>query len=343
MCAPTTSGSTTFGPGTANNLLRSNGTSVYWSALAASDIPTISITEKTSGTLTVARGGTGQTSIANIQAGKDGDGNTISSTYLKLNGGTLTNVLNFKGNFISPQINFGCDAFTYGSRNYYASDYWGSIHYDYPYKDSSTFTAGHYIFSQQSYDATSGAALDYRELYDLPPVTAGLTSSKFYPIYTGKNTTSIYTVISDTLIKSNSTGTTKGGGQATVIVIGNAVIINFAAKITTAGTVSNVYDVGISVNTLRSINSNIPNFIPCHSNSAASGNITYYDSDGKYSSKNGYAGVGNIMPQGSGVTPDRWHFARIYQFSSPQIGPWADNTFTVGMVITGTLYGKIPY
>ena len=37
----------------------------------------------TSGTLTVARGGTGQSSIANIQAGKDGDGNTISTTYTK--------------------------------------------------------------------------------------------------------------------------------------------------------------------------------------------------------------------------------------------------------------------
>lgn len=42
------------------------------------------------GTLAVARGGTGQNSIANIRAGKDGDGNTISSTYLKLSGGTLT-------------------------------------------------------------------------------------------------------------------------------------------------------------------------------------------------------------------------------------------------------------
>ena len=88
--APTTSDGTSFGPGTENNLLKSNGTNIYWTTLAASDIPTISITDKTSGTLTVERGGTGQTSIANIQAGKDGDGNTISSTYLKLEGGDLT-------------------------------------------------------------------------------------------------------------------------------------------------------------------------------------------------------------------------------------------------------------
>ena len=45
------------------------------------------------GTLGVAHGGTGQTSVANIQAGKDGSGNTITSTYLKLSGGTMTGEL----------------------------------------------------------------------------------------------------------------------------------------------------------------------------------------------------------------------------------------------------------
>ncbi len=38
------------------------------------------------GTLPVANGGTGQTSVANIQAGKDGSGNTITSTYVNLTG-----------------------------------------------------------------------------------------------------------------------------------------------------------------------------------------------------------------------------------------------------------------
>ena len=88
--APTSSNGTTFGPGSANNLLKSNGTSVYWTTLVASDIPNLSTDKLTSGTLGVTRGGTGVTAIANIQAGKDGDGNTISSTYLKLSGGTLT-------------------------------------------------------------------------------------------------------------------------------------------------------------------------------------------------------------------------------------------------------------
>lgn len=45
------------------------------------------------GTLPVGNGGTGQTSVANIRAGKDGSGNTITSTYLKLSGGTMTGEL----------------------------------------------------------------------------------------------------------------------------------------------------------------------------------------------------------------------------------------------------------
>lgn len=51
----------------------------------------------TTGTLPVAAGGTGQTSIANIKAGKDADGNTISSTYLKLSGGTMTGKITLDG------------------------------------------------------------------------------------------------------------------------------------------------------------------------------------------------------------------------------------------------------
>lgn len=43
-----------------------------------------------SGTLPISHGGTGATSVANIQAGKDSAGNTITSTYLKLSGGNMT-------------------------------------------------------------------------------------------------------------------------------------------------------------------------------------------------------------------------------------------------------------
>ena len=55
------------------------------------------VTIGVSGTLPVSHGGTGVTSVANIQAGKDGDGNTISSTYLKLSGGTMTGNISYKG------------------------------------------------------------------------------------------------------------------------------------------------------------------------------------------------------------------------------------------------------
>jgi len=60
---PTSSNGTTFGPGSANNLLKSNGTSVYWTTLVASDIPSLSTDKLTSGTLGVARGGTGAASF----------------------------------------------------------------------------------------------------------------------------------------------------------------------------------------------------------------------------------------------------------------------------------------
>lgn len=66
--APTTSGGTTYGPGTNRNFLKSNGTSAYWTNLAAADIPTISIADKTSGTLAVTRGGTGSTSATGARS-----------------------------------------------------------------------------------------------------------------------------------------------------------------------------------------------------------------------------------------------------------------------------------
>lgn len=82
--------------GTANQILTSaGGTSApTWLATAnGAAYATSSNGVLTFGTLPVAQGGTGVTNINNIQAGKDGNGDTISSTYLKLTGGTLTNNL----------------------------------------------------------------------------------------------------------------------------------------------------------------------------------------------------------------------------------------------------------
>lgn len=84
---------------------------------AANDNP-IAIGGKnyTDGILPIEKGGTGQTSIANIQAGKDGEGNTITSTYLKLSGGTLSGVLNTGNNKIINLANGtnSTDAATFG-------------------------------------------------------------------------------------------------------------------------------------------------------------------------------------------------------------------------------------
>lgn len=53
------------------------------------------------GTLGVAHGGTGQTSVANIQAGKDGSGNTITSYYVPKGGTTMTGTLYAKSANVS--------------------------------------------------------------------------------------------------------------------------------------------------------------------------------------------------------------------------------------------------
>ena len=59
------------------------------------------------GTLPIASGGTGETSINNIKAGKDSDGNTINTTYAKLSGATFTgnvSATSFTGNLTGDVI-----------------------------------------------------------------------------------------------------------------------------------------------------------------------------------------------------------------------------------------------
>ena len=80
---------------TSNAILAGNGTSAI-NMITTTDgalYATATNGAASFGTLPVAQGGTGQTSIANIQAGKDADGNTISSTYLKLSVGGNVNAL----------------------------------------------------------------------------------------------------------------------------------------------------------------------------------------------------------------------------------------------------------
>lgn len=133
------------------------------------------------------------------------------------------------------------------------------------------------------------------------------------------------------IVKSASTGTALGYGKALVYFVGKTVVVEFEAKIITAGTGSNVYDIGIEVNNLQSINSSIPNFSVVNG-----GIIHYYNSDGTLdTTMEGYAGEATIN-----TTENRWAFARLYN-TSGNIGAWTDNRYTVGKIITGTVYGTL--
>lgn len=133
------------------------------------------------------------------------------------------------------------------------------------------------------------------------------------------------------IVKSATTGRAVGYGKATVVVLGKTVQVDFEAQIVTAGTSSSIYDIGIQIANLRSINSNIPAFTALNG-----GNIHYYKSDGTLdTSLEGYAGEAT-MPTNSSY----WSFARVYD-TSGNIGTWADNTYTTGLRITGTLWGQL--
>ena len=126
-------------------------------------------------------------------------------------------------------------------------------------------------------------------------------------------------------------GTAVGYGKAMVYIVGKTVVVEFEAKITTAGTVSNLFDVGIEVAVLRSLNTGIPEFTVVNG-----GIIHYYNSDGTIdTSMEGYAGEATLN-----TAENRWAFARLYD-TNGSIGPWADNRYTVGKIITGTVYGTL--
>lgn len=146
-------------------------------ALVAADIPNLNASKITAGTLTVARGGTGQTSIANIQAGKDGNGDTISSTYLKLNGGTMTGTLTMQA-------------------SQYADDYTGALNMN----NSNIYGVNSIYTSDDAGSATEGISF-YRTattvdtihahsgvLYFTPNRTLG-TSGTSYKVYHAGNLT----------------------------------------------------------------------------------------------------------------------------------------------------------
>lgn len=138
--------------------------------------------------------------------------------------------------------------------------------------------------------------------------------------------------VNGVIIKSyGGTGTTEGYGRVVVNIRGKAVEVNFEAKITRAGTVTPLYDVGLSVETLRSLAPSIPDFTVSNG-----GIIHFYNSDGTIATdREGYAGVGEVQ-----AANNQWRMSRVYN-TSGNVGPWSDNNFTVGMRIVGTVYGTL--
>ena len=133
------------------------------------------------------------------------------------------------------------------------------------------------------------------------------------------------------IVKSASTGTAVGYGKALVYIVGMTVVVEFEAKITTAGTLSDVYDIGIQVANLRTINSGIPAFTVSNG-----GIIHYYMDDGTVDTRmEGYAGEATMN-----TSENRWAFGRLYD-TAGSIGAWADNNYSAGKIITGTLYGVL--
>lgn len=101
LSAPTASNSATYGVGTNGNYLRSNGTSLYWDALDAADIPSLSTDKLTSGTLPVARGGTGAASFTANSVIMSGSSTTAAFTTRAITNNTAATAVTASTNLIT--------------------------------------------------------------------------------------------------------------------------------------------------------------------------------------------------------------------------------------------------
>ena len=268
----------------------------------------------------------------------------------------LTNSLTIK------KVAASDDSIRFGSGAGENSDYisvdqsaWGIMYYLLPVKNVSnnTYRNSGFRFFEYSLDTNTGNKTKYYETYRLPNVNNNRTSSKDYDILTSKSPVTIpqggtnatnaagarsnLGIMSNTyqcnglLVTSKTDSALKGYGHATVSIINRTVIVSFGVKIETAGTLSNVYDSGIWISTLKNLNSNLPDFTSV--GATLSGTINYYTSSGAINtSLQGYGGTGD------GVDGTGWGFGRIHTTSGDN-GWWSSNEFTAGLYITGTLYG----
>ena len=140
----------------------------------------------------------------------------------------------------------------------------------------------------------------------------------------------VYSVWGD-ILKSPTTGTAVGSGKATVSIIGKLVRVEFIVKIAVAGSKSDIFDDGIQVANLRTIEPGIPMFTVLNG-----GNIFYYDTNGVIDvTREGYSGTAFVNTSGN-----YWAFGRMYT-QSGSYGSWADNIYDLNEYVSGTLYGSI--
>lgn len=140
----------------------------------------------------------------------------------------------------------------------------------------------------------------------------------------------VYGVWGD-IVKSPTTGTAVGSGKATVSIIGKLVRVEFIAKIAVAGSNWDVYDVGIQVANLRTLEPTIPMFTVLNG-----GNIFFYDTNGAIeASREGYSGTASVN-----TSENRWVFGRMHTRSG-SYGSWSDGIYDPGEYVSGTLYGVI--
>lgn len=130
-------------------------------------------------------------------------------------------------------------------------------------------------------------------------------------------------------IANSQNGTLLGIGQATVILFASGLAeINYEYKITTAGTVSNLFLWGLNRDLLQTLNSNIPLITP-----EEGGHCSYYNSEGNLiASKLGYAGI-------NGANSQFWPIARIYT-QIGDIGNYPETELSVEDRVVGIAYGK---
>ena len=145
-----------------------------------------------------------------------------------------------------------------------------------------------------------------------------------------KLTPKVYSYFGE-ILKSFSTGTTIGHGRLTVFIEPSGIVrIEFMAKITTQGTVTNVYDIGLPLSIIQNIDANIPTLRPL-----CSGLVEMFDSNGILSESNGYAGCIHPRSDNTGFTIGRFYT------TDGNVGMWSDSSFEVGEIYKGVAYAII--